>query len=43
MNEIKKAEKNKTIDANISSQASKYEIPVLDRTLSNDAFVGKPG
>ena len=41
--EIKKAEENKRIDANISSHAYKYEIPDLDRTLNNDTFAGKPG
>ena len=43
MNEIKKEENNQPSDAKNLSHASKYEIPVLDRTLSNGALAARPG
>ena len=43
MNEIGKASKEVGVsDPKITSHASKYEIPDLDRTLSNDAIASKP-
>ena len=43
MNELNKASKDgPEVDIKISSHASKYEIPDLDRTLSNDIVATQP-
>ena len=43
MNELNKGSKDApAVDKKITSHASKYEIPDLDRTLSNDAIASRP-